>query len=127
MPRLGAGLAYTPRVFLQPAGGPDAVTHYEKTVRTPVPLRKCAEFLSAMDIAELAACYGRDGARVWGVTPGESAQNRGKWERMRSGDAVLFCGGGRVFAKSFVCHKAHSKELAIALWGVDSAGATREV
>lgn len=92
----------------------------------PVALRRCAESLAAIEIAELASIYGKDGVRVWGVTPGESFRNRKKWERMQSGDAVLFCGRGHVFAYAFVQHKVHSRSLAEDLWGQDEQGRTWE-
>src|SRR5205823_628315 len=60
-----------PKVILQPAGSRDAAVHFKNTILSPVSLHRCAEFLSAPDIAELAEIYGRDGTRVWGVMPGE--------------------------------------------------------
>jgi hypothetical protein len=115
-----------PKVILQPAGGSPASDHFAKTILTPVPLRRCAEFIPAMDVAELAAIYGREGARVWGVTPGEAFRNRKKWDLIDPGDAVLFCGKGEVFAHAFVTHKLRNRELAFDLWGKDAKGQTWE-
>lgn len=33
------------RVILQPAGGPDAADHYDKTIRNPIRLSSILEFL----------------------------------------------------------------------------------
>jgi hypothetical protein len=115
-----------PRVILQPAGGNPASDHYKKTILSPVSLRRCAEFITAMDVAELAAVYGRDGARVWGVTPGDNFRNKKKWELIDPGDAVLFCGKGEVFSYAFVKHKLHSRTLALDLWDKDPKGQTWE-
>ena len=115
-----------PKVILQPAGGSPASDHFGKTILTSVPLLRCAEFISAMDVAELATIYGREGARVWGVTPGDGFRNRKKWEKIDPGDAVLFCGKGEVFAHAFVTHKLRNRELAEDLWGKDAKGQTWE-
>lgn len=115
-----------PRVFLQPAGGPDAQRHYATTVMRPVSLHTCADFLTAHDIAELARWHGGTSTRAWGVTPGDNMRNRTKWRRMRPGDAVLFCGQGQVFARAFVIHTAHCAPLARRLWGEDEEHDTWE-
>jgi hypothetical protein len=114
------------RVILQPAGGGHATTHFNNTVRKPVPIDRIVQFVSAADTAELEAACGGNAARVWGVTPGEALRNRKKWERIESGDVVLFCGKGEVFAYAFVKHKLHSRSLAIELWGKDEKGHTWE-
>jgi len=115
-----------PKVILQPAGSRDAAVHFKNTILSPVSLHRCAEFLSAPDIAELAEIYGRDGTRVWGVMPGEGFRNKSKWELIDSGDAVLVCGKGEVFAHAFVKHKLHNRGLATDLWGKDKKGRTWE-
>ena len=115
-----------PKVILQPAGSRDAAVHFKNTILSPVSLLRCAEFLSAPDIAELAEIYGRDGTRVWGVMPGEGFRNKSKWELIDPGDAVLFCGKGEVFAHAFVKHKLHNRGLATDLWGKDKKGRTWE-
>jgi hypothetical protein len=65
-----------PKVILQPAGSGEAAAHFKDTILNPVSLHRCAEFLSATDIVELAEIYGRDGTRVWGVMPGEGVQEQ---------------------------------------------------
>ena len=115
-----------PKVILQPAGSRHAAAHFNNTVLNPVSLRRCAEFVAASDIAELAEIYGRDGARVWGVTPGEGFRNKSKWDLIDPGDAVLFCGKGEAFAHAFVKHKLHNRGLAMDLWGKDRKGGTWE-
>ena len=37
------------RVILQPAGGPDAADHYDRTIRNPVRLSSILEFLEDPD------------------------------------------------------------------------------
>jgi hypothetical protein len=115
-----------PKVILQPAGSGPASKHFNNTILNTVSLRRCAEFISAPDVAELAAVYGREGARVWGVTPGDAFRNKKKWDLIDPGDAVLFCGKGEVFANAFVKHKLHNRKLAIDLWGKDEKGQTWE-
>ena len=115
-----------PRVILSPAGGRDAAVHFKNTVLNPVSLDRFAQFVSPPELAELAAIYGQEGARVWGVTPGDAFRSRSKWGLIDPGDAVLFCGRGEVFAYAFVKHKLHNRQLAIDLWGKDGSGRTWE-
>jgi hypothetical protein len=115
-----------PSVILQPAGGPAAAAHFNKTIRKPVSLRDILPFVTEADARELRAHYPKGAARVWGVTPGDNFRNKRKWERVEPGDVVLFCGGGEAFAYAFVGHKLHSRALAIELWDKDAEGRTWE-
>lgn len=113
-------------MILAPAGGTDAAVHFKNTVLNSVPLDRCAQFVTDCQITELAAIYGRNGVRVWGVTPGDGFRNRRKWDLIDPGDAVLFCGKGEVFAHAFVNYRLHNRALAIDLWGQDRKGRTWE-
>ena len=115
-----------PRVILQPAGGPAAAAHFNKTIRRPVALPDILQFVTDEDARELRALYPSGTARVWGVTAGANFRNKRKWERIEPGDVVLFCGSGEAFAYAFVKRKLHCRPLAIELWDRDAKGQTWE-
>jgi hypothetical protein len=114
------------RVILQPAGGPEAADHFARTIRNPIRLSAILRFLDDRDADELAARYPTGWTRVWGVTPGVSGVNRGKWLQFAEGDQVLFCGQGKVFASACLRYRLRNRQLALNLWGSDKDGATWE-
>ena len=60
----------------------------------------------------------------WGVTLGKNHANKNKWDKIESGDIVLFSGDNKIFASATVSFKLHNKNLAGNLWGVDADGDT---
>ncbi len=114
------------RVILQPAGGPEAAEHYNRTIRNPIRLSSILEFLEEGDADALAVRYPTGWTRVWGVTPGASGVNRAKWLQFAAGDRVLFCGQGRVFASASLRYRLRNRPLAVGLWGSDKDGQTWE-
>ena len=114
------------RVILQPAGGPEAVDHYNRTIKNPVRLSEILKFLGDSDSDALAARYPTGWIRVWGITPGSGGVNRKKWLQFAEGDTVLFCGQGRAFASASLRYRLHNRDLALSLWGSDKDGATWE-
>jgi hypothetical protein len=114
------------RVILQPAGGPEAVDHYKRTVTNAVRLSEILKYLDAPDAEALASRYPTGWTRLWGVTPGSNGVNRRKWLQFAEGDRVLFCGQGRAFASASVRYRLRNRELALMLWGSDKEGSTWE-
>src|SRR5438105_368167 len=114
------------RVILQPAGGPEARSHYIKTVHNSVMLSTLADLLSAGAQNQLRTHYPSGRCRVWGVTPGANGINVGKWEQFAAGDRVLFCRENRVFASTTLRMKLHNRELAMHLWKRQADGQTWE-
>jgi len=115
-----------PRVILQPAGGPDAARHFAKTIRTPVRFSDILNLLDGDHAECLAKLYPTGWLRIWGVTAGANGVNRRKWLQFAAGDRVLFCGQNRVFASGALRYRINNRQLALALWGVDSEGQTWE-
>jgi hypothetical protein len=113
-------------VILQPAGGPEAVEHYSRTIRTPIRLSSILEFLEESDADALAVQYPTGWTRLWGVAPGASGVNRAKWLQFAEGDRVLFCGHGKVFASASLRYRMRNRGLALNLWGSDKDGQTWE-
>jgi hypothetical protein len=114
------------RVILQPAGGPEASQHYERTIKNPVRLSSLLGFLEETDANALAKQYPTGWTRVWGVTPGANGVNRAKWLQFAAGDRVLFCGQGKVFASASLRYRVHNRSLAVALWRTDKDRQTWE-
>lgn len=100
----------------QPAGQAEATIHYKDTIERPVPLTTLEEHLTESKAAELREIYGDRDAPTWGVTPGEKNINQWKWDRIESGDRVLFSRSGGVFASAVVTGKTHNPGLARTLW-----------
>lgn len=114
------------KVLLQPAGSLEADEHYRDTVDNPVDLSKISKFLQTEIVNELKGLYSGSAMPVWGVTSGKDEGNKSKWEKVETGDVVLFSADSRIFSSATVVLKTHNKELAKELWGVDANGNTWE-
>ena len=77
-------------VALQPAGSPASHQHYVDTIENPVPIDRCEAFLGPDELSALRSTYTDGLIPLWGVTPGRSGLNVGKYERLNLGDYVLF-------------------------------------
>src|SRR5258705_89575 len=81
------------RVILQPAGGPEAIEHYRRTIQSPVRLARLAPLLAAAELAELSTTFPDGLVRIWGVTPGTT--NRNKKSGTDSRLTISCCSGVR--------------------------------
>ena len=61
---------------------------------------------------------------MWGVVPGKSDVNVGKWNRISVGDVVLFAADKKITSSAVVASKFTSERLAKHLWNVNSEGVT---
>ncbi len=113
-------------LILQPAGHPEARSHYADTIEQPVSLERIRHHLMGDVLTELEQIYEGRGVPTWGVTPGQKGGNRNKWEKIVRGDVALFARAGEIFATAVVVIKAHCPELARELWGTDDNGQTWE-
>lgn len=114
------------KVILQPAGDGDAKKHYADTIQNLVPLEEIQPFVSVELYNRFKALFVEGKVAVWGVTPGEKEINRHKWEKVQSGDVVLFSRNKLIFAKATVVFSTHNKELALHLWKSNEKGNTWE-
>lgn len=105
-----------PLVIVQPAGNPEGRRNYSKTVENPIPLITTQQHLNASDQAQLQKLHPSGAVPVWGTTPGERGQMETRWNRIASGDTVLFTGKNKVFKIARVTHKFRSQSLADSLW-----------
>jgi hypothetical protein len=114
------------KVILQPAGDGAAKAHYVDTIQNFVPLADIQTFVSADVFGRLKSLFLDGKVAVWGVTPGEKEINRHKWEKVQSGDVVLFSRNKFIFASATVAFTTHNKELALHLWKNNDKGNTWE-
>lgn len=103
-------------IIVQPAKTAAAQRNYERTVRNPVHLERIASALSEADREALEVLHPHGRVPLWGTSPGEQGQLQSKWERIQTGDIVLFTGQGAVFALARVTRKFESAAAADRLW-----------
>ena len=113
-------------LILQPAGHPEARSHYADTIEQPVSLERIRQHVTGDVLTELEQIYEGRGVPTWGVTPGQKSVTRKQWEKIVRGDVALFARAGEIFATAVVVIKAHCPELARELWGTDDNGQTWE-
>ena len=77
-------------VIVQPARNPEGMRNYAKTVDSPISLQQTAQHLDAQDQTVLAKFHPSGAVPVWGTTRGERGQMETRWDRITSGDVVLF-------------------------------------
>jgi hypothetical protein len=105
-----------PLVIVQPARNTEARQNYARTVDNPVSLADTAVHLTPADQQELTRLHPSGTVPLWGTTAGEKGQLKTRWDRIRSGDTILFTGAGEVFKVARVTHAFRSKNLADILW-----------
>jgi len=112
-------------VAIQPASNAISRKHYSDTVENLVDLSRFSKFLGS-DSEDLLSISENGKIALWGVTPGNNGVNISKFQKLESGDTVLFTSKGFVFSSGTITHLFHNKELAHALWGEDPKGQTWE-
>ena len=77
------------KVLVQPCGNKDAMIHYDNTVTNGINVANIADRLPS-DVLDLLKKEGTKKIKVWGFVDTDAIRNR--WERLSSGDIVLFYG-----------------------------------
>jgi hypothetical protein len=103
-------------VFLlyMPPANPEAMVHYQDTIKNRVELRRIAGFVSQNLRAKLNSIFGGAGVAVWGSEGGP--RNRSNYERMSQGDDVVIVEGDRVKLIGMIAAKVESEDLSRDLW-----------
>jgi hypothetical protein len=108
-------------VILQPAGSPEASEHYNDTIENPVKLTdSTVRMLLGSDLSKLEQIFDGDDVPMWGIVP--SKINTGKYNRMHSGDRVLFARKNRIYASGTVAYMFENHDLSVNQWEVDDQG-----
>ena len=97
-----------------PPGNPEAMVHYEDTIRRRVRLERIRPFVSRPLATSLQHVFGAHPIAVWGSRRGP--KNQTYFDRMRSGDDVIIVEGKRVRLIGKVAAKVESRELSRELW-----------
>jgi 5-methylcytosine-specific restriction protein A len=112
-------------VAIQPAGNPVGRQHYVDTVENLVRLSEFEPVMLA-EKSELQRISTNGKIALWGVTPGTNGVNISKYEKLETGDTVLFTRKGIVYASGTITLLFNNKEFASKLWGQDDKGQTWE-
>lgn len=105
------------KIILQPTGGKDTIT---EDIIGQFDLAKYKQFLDKSEFIELSKIYKDGKASYWSITPG--VRKVSKWERIDSGDVVLFYEKGFFIASASVTFKFHNIRLPPELDGYDENG-----
>ena len=102
------------QVILQPASGAEARDHYRDTVQSSVDLNNptCSGLMSDAEREALSVLYPEGRAWVWGARDSMGAQ----WEKIITGDHVLFYQRGAFISAHNVTYKTENLPLANYLW-----------
>ena len=112
------------RVYIVPASGPEAASHYQDTIKRKRTLEEVSKFLDDHEMTILSGVYHGQDFAVWGARGGEG--NRRNWERLNEGDYILFYQSGRFTLIGEIAYKVHNRDLAKYLWRTNVAGETWE-
>lgn len=114
------------RVVLQPAGDRVGKKNYTNTITRLIPLNRIEKFVTDSRTEYLKNIYSGGSVPVWGATRGDKDRNKKQWEKMQTGDIVLFSGNNTIFSSGTVTLKMHNIDLAEELWGWKEPGVTWE-
>ena len=116
-------------VFLiyMPPHNPEAMVHYEDTIKRKVTTNRITKFVSQDLRARLAEVFEKHPIAVWGSVAGPA--NRGKFDRMTEGDDLLIVEGDSIKLIGKIAAKTQNADLSRELWKplTDGAGAPWEL
>lgn len=103
-------------IFLlyMPPGNPEAMIHYEHTIRQGVSLERISRYLSADMVRKLRDLFGDRPIAVWGSRGGPA--NRRNFDRMEERDNILIVEGHTIRLLGLVAAKVVNAELSRELW-----------
>ena len=113
-------------VILQPAGNKGGREHYVDTVAKPVQFKNYESIIDSNLYKQILITHPSGEAAVWGVVPGKAPGNINKWQRISSGDLVLFAADKKITSYGIVSLKFNSKNFAEKLWGLNEDNQTWE-
>lgn len=103
-------------IFLvyMPPGNPEAMKHYQDTIKNRVSLDRVSRFVSRTEVAQLKDLFGHRPMAVWGSN--DSSANRSRYERMRPGDDLLIVEGTTIRFIGKIALKTANPALSHELW-----------
>lgn len=115
-------------MLYMPPNNPEAMVHYESTIRRRVPMIRVKRFLTPDVERELEGVFRSRDMAIWGSQAGP--QNQSRFDKMRPRDTILIVegGGGPAQAEDRICMvgdvaaKIRSPALSQELWKPLAAG-----
>lgn len=101
--------------FIAPRSGEKSYKNFQSTIKHGVPFENIEPYLTPEGKAALLS---EEIIYSWGNRPGTKTE----WERMESGDTVIFYAKGELVMVGEVYYKQQSPELALAMWPPDENG-----
>lgn len=103
-------------VLLQPTANSEGTAHYRQTIEMPVLATEWRPLVTPEVAEKLQSSFPGGSVPFWGVTEGDKGRNRTKWQRISSGDLVLFARDGAYFSSGIVALPFENEALAERLW-----------
>ncbi|MFA6000281.1 MAG: DUF3883 domain-containing protein [Candidatus Paceibacterota bacterium] len=101
--------------FLAPRSGEKSYKNFESTIRNGIPLDRISSHLTRDGIEILSS---EEVIYAWGNRKG----TKSAWDKMKTGDTVIFYAKGVLVMTGEVYFKKHSPEMALAMWPADDNG-----
>src|SRR5438552_190284 len=91
-------------LLIMPLGNPEAMVHYQDTIRNKVAFERIAPHVSSSIARKLHQVFGTRAIAVWGSR--DTDANRSKFDRMAEGDEILIVEGQTIKLLQFVTKKS---------------------
>ena len=109
-------------ILYMPPGNPEAMVHYEDTIRNKVAPGRILPLVSSSVGRKLGQFFGQRSIAVWGSR--DSKANRARFERMAEGDEILIVKGDQIQLLGHVVCKDVNPQLSQELWKNIRGGST---
>lgn len=103
------------RYFLAPRSGERSYKNFLSTIKHGVPFERIEQYLAPEGKEILGK---QEIIYSWGNREGK----KGEWDKMQTGDTVIFYASGYLVMAGDVIYKQHNSDLALAMWPPDENG-----
>src|SRR5437764_1938070 len=101
-------------LLIMPLGNPEAMVHYQDTIRNKVAFERIAPHVSSSIARKLHQVFGTRAIAVWGSR--DTDANRSKFDRMAEGDEILIVEGQTIKLLGRIAAKDTNPKLSRELW-----------
>ena len=104
------------KIFLFPAGGPEAKKHYEASVDKVIKLKDLSEYLDSYSLNKIFYGDNVENCQIalWGLAPTKRLDNL--YKKIERNDIVMFVQGGEIISFAMVLMKIESPFLSEKYW-----------
>jgi len=110
-------------ILYMPPGNPEAMVHYEDTVKNMVPQKRIFKYLDFNLQSRLKDIFGDRPITVWGSE--DSSMNRSRFEKMQVGDDILIVENETIRLAGKIAAKLINADLSRELWKALKGKSTR--